>query len=265
MRNRSVRLLMCVIGVMVVLACSSCSRNTGSTAAESIRGGRAAAEYELPPTPIKHGNTAEFSAVGKWSGHGLEGPYSFTWRIYVKGGLERQENTRSIEITRPDKDLTWILDPAKKTYFEVKNPYPKLKDVWKAGKSGRMPFEKNAGRAKVAGFICDMYVFQPAKGPAKGVSHTRWFSPELSYDLKIVDMVSGTRDVTEFSSIRVGKQDRSLFEIPAGYRKVKSPIPGFPPGDAFPGQAGPIFGMVGPPEMPGPPPAPPVPKSGSGK
>ena len=172
---------------------------------------------------------AEYSADVKQVMPAPGGIINVEYRTYVKGQMERHERTfkmgKDIQIIRRDKGVIWYLMPSKKRFTETKmidgNPtVDRIASILK-----KMPnYYTKAGREKVAGYVCDKYTFETAT-----TSGTAWISPELDAQLKM-DMkmnrgrMSSVKLSYAMSNIKEGTQPKALFTIPAGYRKVASPV-----------------------------------------
>ncbi len=163
----------------------------------------------------------EFSANSKQSMPGYNGSSVTTvGKIFIKGQIERNETAspiKQISIIRPDKGVTWILNPAQKTYIEMQvQPAESRKSL--PDKMKHITNFKKAGTAKVAGYLCDKYTYNDKK---INISGAVYISPKLNYQLKADTQMFGMNTTFELSNIKEGKQAESLFNIPKGYKKVK--------------------------------------------
>lgn len=166
---------------------------------------------------------------------------SVTGKLYVKGIMQRQDITspmgKQIDIIRPDKGVVWIIRPSDKAYMEQKiqkmdpkNP-PTVESMLK-----RLPGFKKIGSEKISGFQCDKYKFADKSRNLSGVVS---ISSKLKQELKSdVTSPQGKMSLV-LSNVKEGTQSPSLFNLPAGYKKVVPPMP--------PQQGGP----GGPPPAPG--------------
>ncbi|HUV05382.1 MAG TPA: DUF4412 domain-containing protein [Armatimonadota bacterium] len=149
-----------------------------------------------------------------------------TGKVYVKGENTRRETTRgkhkSITIHRADKKVTWILDPAQKTYIEMRGR--------QSGRpsGGRMAHglkdlgtRKLVGKEKVNGYLCDKYAFV-YKDKAMGTQY-QWVSPKLKFMIKLERKTPKFSMLMEYTKIKEGKVPASMFELPKGYTKVTMP------------------------------------------
>jgi len=138
-------------------------------------------------------------------------------KIFVKGDKIRQETADEDEvqimIIRPDKKLTWMITPEEKTYMEM--PYQsadKTFEEWTAEK------EKNAkflGEETISGMPCKKYEVME-----DGEKTILWISKQFPFPIKIED----PEMVMEYKNIKLGELEDSLFELPAGYEKMSTPI-----------------------------------------
>ena len=138
-------------------------------------------------------------------------------KIFVKADKIRQETTdddeTQIMIIRPDKKVTWMITPEEKTYMEM--PYQsadKTFEEWTAEK------EKNAkflGEETISGMPCKKYEVME-----DGEKTILWISKQFPFPIKIED----PEMVMEYKNIKLGELEDSLFELPAGYEKMSTPI-----------------------------------------
>lgn len=150
-----------------------------------------------------------------------EPPWTQKLKIYVKGGKRREEGGNRESITRPDKRVTWLLFPGKRTYVEYKIP-AKMAAGMLDPKSLRKQIgsARPIGKAMVNGYLCEKYQSRGERGEAPNIV---WYSSKLNEILRIQGKLAGDPYNMEITKIREGKQPDSLFEIPKGYKRVKSP------------------------------------------
>jgi hypothetical protein len=177
--------------------------------------------YFVLPAGAAIQSTAEYSADSymETAGEVTNGT------IYVVPGRERREfvmgGEKSITIMRHDKKVTWTLMPADKMYTETK-----------LGKSG--------GKDDLSAYKIDQTTIGP--DTINGIKTTKskivmigpdgsklggfwWVTKEgivVKMDAMSVDKNSKARFKTELKNLKIGKQDPSLFEIPAGYSNMTS-------------------------------------------
>lgn len=162
---------------------------------------------------------AEFSA--DVSIHGIRGNFR-TGKIYVKGDKIRQEmkmmGRSSINIIRKDKKVTWILMPESRQYMEMpirNNDLNNGKPDEKALKAIGATI-KHIGRQTVNGQVCDKYLITYKDKR----SSTIWVSPKLQTMVKTESATPMGKMVMEYKNFKTGKIPDSLFNIPAGYKKM---------------------------------------------
>jgi len=170
---------------------------------------------------------AEFSADLIRSGGGDK----MTSKVFIKGDLRREEimddgEMGVVNISRPDKGVTWNLMPDERMYMEMPledMEIGTMEDIENLESSGKM---QSLGKETVNGYVCEKRRFdEKAEG-----SVIVWYSSKLHSWVKIQIIASGGEGdmVMEYRNIKVGKVPDSKFEIPDGYEKFS--IPGMPGG-----------------------------------
>ncbi len=145
-----------------------------------------------------------------------KGEEATTGKMFVKGDKIRQETKEDgetqIMIIRPDKKVTWMIAPEEKTYMEM--PYQsedKTFEEWTAEKEKQA---KYLGDETVSGLACKKY-----ESIEDGDKTFIWISKQFPFPIKVEDS-----EVTmEYRNVKAGPVEDSLFEIPAGYRKISMP------------------------------------------
>jgi hypothetical protein len=184
--------------------------------------------------------TAEFSADLVRSSGGDED----ISKVYIKGKLRREEimddgELSAVNISRPDKSVTWNLMPEDEMYMEI--PL----DAKTADAMGEMESLKSRAKVKVlgketvSGYECEKRSYEGSDKRQGSV--IVWYSSKLDYPVKIhTTPFRGEEGMTlEYKNIKPGKIPDSKFEIPSGYEKFA--IPGMPGG--MPGGMPKIPGM----------------------
>ena len=144
--------------------------------------------------------------------------------VYVAPGKERreyvQDGEKSVMIMRHDKKIMWMLQPEDKTYMEMKlgQGKPRKDDLsaYKIDHTTVGPDTVNGVKTTKSKLI----MIGP-KGDKLG--GFMWATKEgivVKMDAIAVDKNSKERFKSELKNLKVGKQDPSLFEIPAGYEKM---------------------------------------------
>lgn len=169
-------------------------------------------------------STAEYSADSymETSDGVMEGT------VNVAPGKERREylmdGEKSLMIMRHDKKVTWMLRPEEKMYMEMS-----------LGKGGR--------KDDLSGYKIDQTTVGPEtvngiKTTKSKVIMTRdngdkfggfwWTSKEgIVVKMDTISVTKGSKDrlKIELKNLKIGKQDPSLFEIPAGYSSMAMGMP----------------------------------------
>lgn len=160
-------------------------------------------------------------------------------KYYVTGGAIRMETEQngkqSIVIMRTDCGLMWTIMPQQKMYMEI--DFGAFKSLAKGlgGTPGgsnvtnavRMPDAKftreKIGTEQLGPYFCDKYRFTVIS-ESKTYSGVMWAARQLNgFPVKWLDERTG--NTIEYRDIDLGPQNPSLFEPPAGYRKMT--MPGF--------------------------------------
>jgi len=151
-------------------------------------------------------------------------------KVYHAKAKERQElgggmaGVETIAIARKDKGVVWVLMPASKTYIE--QPLGE-------GTSGNMPdgdYElAEIGVETLNGRKTTKSKFTCALKDGKLLEGFLWMTGEgiaVKMDAAVKD--TDARVKIELTNVKTGKQDDSLFELPAGYNKLN--VINLPPG-----------------------------------
>lgn len=143
----------------------------------------------------------------------------------MKGEKMRTQMTGqpSYTIVRPDRNATWVVMPAQRSYLEMKY------DPRQAGQTGKPPkgevSRKLLGSETVNGYPAKKYEVTVKTGDRTEKLY-QWLTPGFEIPVKTA-AVDGSWS-TEYLRIQKTAAD-SLFEIPAGYRKMSMPaMPGMP-------------------------------------
>lgn len=163
----------------------------------------------------------EFSAdtIMSASGRAVKG------KIFMKDKKMRMESQGmpGYNIMRSDKNLTWMVMPASKSYMEMKA------DPSNAPKTDeKIPGEitrKKIGSEKIDGHPADKYEIT-YKHQGKTDKIYQWMATDIRFPIKTA-AVDGSF-TQEYKNIKMGGQPDSLFEVPSGYKKM--PMPAMPKG-----------------------------------
>ncbi len=148
------------------------------------------------------------------------GRNSTSGKVYVSGDKIRVEMQEAISISRPDKNLVWVVMPSEKMYMEQPIDYKTLasSSARIEGEIERKPLGQEALDGKPAQKFQVTYVYKGRKDTIY-----QWFIPDLAVPVKSA-AVNGSWSV-EYRNIRIGKQAPHLFELPAGYSKFSTAMP----------------------------------------
>ena len=162
------------------------------------------------------GYAADFSAdmVSKERGR------SVTAKLYVSGDKSRVEMAEGIAISRMDKKVVWMLMPQERMYME--QPLDLRSAASTQGKMEGEIERKVVGTEKVIGRNTTKYLVT-SKSRGKLESVFQWIDETAHIPVKTA-AVDGSWS-NEFKNIRTGPQDRGLFEIPSGFKKMSLGMP----------------------------------------
>jgi hypothetical protein len=144
-------------------------------------------------------------------------------KVYIQANKMRMEmNTpkgTAINIMDTDAGLMRMVQPEQKMYIEMKAPQAGIAQSDEA--LAKMADKKKVGTEKINGYDCDKFeIIYHDKNLGKT---TQWFSNKLNFPIKMVYEGPQGQMITEYKNIKEGKQDSSLFQVPAGYRKMEMP------------------------------------------
>lgn len=145
-----------------------------------------------------------------------------TSRMYMKNKKMRWDSRigDNYNIVRQDLNTSWIIMPKQKTYMEMKSnqseqiPQEKIK-----GEISR----RLIGSESIDGYPTRKYEVTYNDGRQVLKSY-QWIATNLNFPVKMA-AIDGSWSM-EYKNIIIGTQTDSLFEIPAGYKKMA--IPGMP-------------------------------------
>lgn len=145
----------------------------------------------------------------------------FEGSIAAAPGMERSETRvgqmSTVMILRTDRKTGFMLMPAQKMYQELSLAQAELQS---AAVSQEMAEFEAVGTETVAGFATTRYKFVAKDRSAGGFL---WFSAEgipVKMDVVSKQGRKNARITVTLDDIRVGAQDRTLFEVPAGYTRM---------------------------------------------
>jgi hypothetical protein len=142
-------------------------------------------------------------------------------KFAMKGQKFRMESEKgggSYTIVRGDLKKTWMVMPAAKSYMELDTKHeeaPVLEEKVKDEVSRRV-----VGSETVDGRPCTKYEVTVRRGDKTAVIY-QWWATDINFPVRTA-AVDGSWFM-EYRDIKLGAQPDSLFEIPAGYRKMSIP------------------------------------------
>ena len=186
-------------------------------------------QNQLPPTnstenPVQMTTTMKQKCCVSKDKQRVEGTFEVVAKD-LKSGETKFDKThdKTITISRYDKNVSWTLDPATKTYWEnnqadILNLANKsmganaksLDDLVKQAEEN----QELVGTETIDGQLADKYKLKQGD-PSK----IYYYLHGTKVPLKFVT----SKSVTEYKNIKIGEPPAELFEIPQGYTKVAPP------------------------------------------
>jgi hypothetical protein len=160
---------------------------------------------------------AEFSADAV---HKFEGAREKVTKMYMGKNKIRNEGMGegNYMIVRMDLKKSWVVMPSKKAYMEMKanlQNIPQTEEKVKGEISRKL-----VGSESVNGHPTKKYEVTYKDG-TKTIRSYQWIATDLNFPIRMAD--ANGKWVTEYRNIKTGSQPDSLFEIPAGYKKLSIP------------------------------------------
>ena len=150
---------------------------------------------------------------------------SVTTKIYVIDSLYRMEQEQAGEtiiiLVNERTGFTHALVPSRNEFLEIPtdDPVSLMNDPFQGLKyTISITESENLGEDLISGYRCDGYLL---KKDDKELM-TYWMSQKLNFPIKIINHTDNSLTL-ELKNIKNEKIDRSLFEIPEGYRKIVRP------------------------------------------
>lgn len=146
---------------------------------------------------------------------------TITTQIYIKPDKFRTDTKMAgtSTIVRRDLNKIWTMMPAQKIYMEMQGTTdtqtPSVEDKVKGEMS-----RKKVGSETINGHPSTKYEIT-TKADGKTVQIYQWWATDISFPVKTA-AVDGSWSM-EYRDIQIGSQPDSLFEIPAGYKKMTLP------------------------------------------
>lgn len=139
-------------------------------------------------------------------------------KVYVSEGKMRMEMGPNIVISRPDKNVSWMLMPEQQTYME--NPIDRrVRAQTSREVQGEIERVKE-GTEEITGKTAEKFKVTYVDN-GKQTSIYQYIAADLEIPLKI-KAVDGSWSM-EYQNISMEEQPASLFEVPAGYQKFAMP------------------------------------------
>ena len=177
-----------------------------------------AADMKTPVPKVEYSadqtmETSETSMVGK---------------VYVTPSKERREMNMSgetaIMIMRRDKKTAWTLMPSEQMYMEM----PFNDAAKQTGNLDNYKIETTAmGSENINGVNCEKSkIVMTKQDDGTKMGGFWWMTKDnivMKMDMLAIDKGNKMRMKLELNNLKVGKQNPTLFEIPAGYSKMSMP------------------------------------------
>jgi len=167
---------------------------------------------------LKAGMSQEFSAKMVSTSAGR----TTTSKVYMKAGKFRFDNQMaggSSTIVRPDLKKVWMVMTASKSYMEMAEAKEQESNIPADKMKGEVS-RKVVGSETIDGHPTTKYEVT-AKMEDKTMTSYQWWATDLNFPVKTA-AVDGSWSV-EYRDIKIGGQPDSLFELPAGYKKMEMP------------------------------------------
>jgi len=149
-------------------------------------------------------------------------------RMFAKNGKFRMEMTKPqemISISRMDKKVAWSIFPSEKMYMEMPLDPNQVPKTEVRGEIER----KQIGSETIDGHPTKKYLVTYKDGNKTSQVH-QWMATDINFPVKTAAL--NNEWVQEFRNIKTGSQPDSLFEVPAGFKKMQ--MPGMPGGMGMP-------------------------------
>ncbi len=129
-----------------------------------------------------------------------------------KDGLERV-----VYILRPDKNVGYLIVPGKKAYTTTELP---KEDAGGASKSPKLE-RKELGKETFDGHPCIKQRVTITTDEGDSIEYVTWEATDLGgLPIRLESQADDIVDACVLKKIKTGKLDLSVFEVPAGYKKM---------------------------------------------
>ncbi len=149
------------------------------------------------------------------------GEYKTSGKIYFtddKFRMDIKSPENITMITRQDKKVVWNVMHDEKMYMEMpisEENKPRVEEKFE-GEIER----KLLGKETIDGHPTEKYLIT-YKVENSTQKVYQWWATDINFPVKTEDVDSKWKQ--EYKNINMGKQDDSLFEVPAGYKKFQMP------------------------------------------
>jgi hypothetical protein len=186
--------------------------NSRNLVLASLLAGATAAHAAMPP-PL----TVEYSADRRIE----TAERTIDGRVAAAPGMERSEMTMggmsAVMILRTDRKLGWMLMPAQRMYQQMDFAQAAQQSAHVAADQVEL---ETVGNETIAGLATTKYKFVSKDRSAGGFL---WYSADgiaVKMDLLSKDGGDKSRTTVTLQNIQVGPQDRTAFEVPAGFARL---------------------------------------------
>jgi outer membrane lipoprotein-sorting protein len=151
---------------------------------------------------------------------------TITTQIYIKPDKIRTDmkTVGTSTIVRKDRNKVWTMMTAQKAYMEMQGVADAQTQAVEDKVKGEVS-RKKVGVETINGHPSTKYEIT-TKADGKTIQIYQWWATDISFPVKTAAL-DGSWSM-EYKDIEIGNQPDSLFEIPAGYKKMN--IPGMPGG-----------------------------------
>jgi hypothetical protein len=171
-------------------------------------------EEVMAPTAQEYSATMVSKSAGQ----------TITMQIYMKPDKFRTDAkiAGTSTIVRKDLNKAWMIMTAQKAYMEMPATADAQTQVVEHKVKGEVS-RKKVGSESIDGHPATKYEVT-AKADDKVMQIYQWWATDVNFPVRTA-AVDGSWSM-EYRDIKIGSQPDSLFEVPAGYKKMS--IPGMP-------------------------------------
>jgi outer membrane lipoprotein-sorting protein len=166
--------------------------------------------------------SSNFSADIVTTSHGS----THTSKVYSKGGRSRMEMSgegrEMITITRPDKNVVWMLMPATRTYMEMPLNRKRAGISSQLSDPSVQTEKKFVANETVEGHPAKKYHVTVIMDGKKEASGFLWEATDMN-NFPVKHQTEDGEITTVWKNVKRGGVSDSLFELPAEYKKMSMP------------------------------------------